>query len=189
MGLNPGHRVLEVGIGTGLSLSAYPRGVEVVGIDIAPQMLDKARRRAARSLLEPRPELRVMDARKLELADASFDSVVAMYVVSVTPEPERVVAEMVRVCRPGGAVVIVNHFRTESRLIRWAEVALRPLHRLVNYSAELDREDFLRRTGLQVVWSARANVLGYSTVLYCRREPVSEPASEVDPTRVTAATD
>ncbi|HSM28344.1 MAG TPA: class I SAM-dependent methyltransferase [Thioalkalivibrio sp.] len=188
MDLQPGQRVLEVGIGTGLSLAAYPPGVKVVGVDIAPEMLEKARRRADRCRRDPAPDLSVMDARALEFPDASFDTVVAMYVVSVSPEPERVVAEMVRVCRPGGAIVIVNHFRTESRLVRWTEAALRPLHRLVNYSAELDRHDFLSRTGLQVVWSARANILGYSTILYCRSEPVAETASEPDPARAFAAT-
>lgn len=187
MDLQPGQRVLEVGIGTGLSLAAYPPGVKVVGVDIAPEMLEKARRRATRCQREPAPDLNVMDARALEFPDASFDTVVAMYVVSVSPEPERVVAEMVRVCRPGGAIVIVNHFRTESRLVRWTETALRPLHRLVNYSAELDRHDFLRRTGLQVVWSARANILGYSTILYCQSEPVSGAVSEPDSEPVFAA--
>lgn len=171
MNLDPGQRVLEVGIGTGLSLSAYPAGVAIVGVDIAPEMLVKARRRAHFCRRNPAPELYEMDARQLDFPDASLDAVVAMYVVSVSPEPEKVVAEMVRVCRPGGAVVIVNHFRTDSKWVRWTEAALRPLHRLVNYSPELDRDDFLRRTGLDVVWSAQTNVLGYSTILYCRSRP------------------
>lgn len=167
MGLRADSRVLEVGVGTGMSLSAYPRDVRVTGIDIAPEMLQRARRRAEH---RPFTELKVMDARFLDFPDASFDVVAAMYVVSVTPDPERVVAEMARVCKPDGVLVIVNHFRTTARLVRFAEALLRPLHRMVNYSAELDREEFLERTGLRVIRSSRVNILGYSTVLYCARD-------------------
>jgi phosphatidylethanolamine/phosphatidyl-N-methylethanolamine N-methyltransferase len=118
MDLRPGARVLEVGVGTGLSLAAYPRDVSVFGVDLAPEMLDRARRRVARKGLSQILELKVMDARALDYPDAHFDVVVAMYVVSVTPDPERMVSEMLRVCRPGGQLVIVNHFRTESSLVR-----------------------------------------------------------------------
>jgi len=168
MDLRPGVRVLEVGVGTGLSLAAYPRDVQVFGVDLSPEMLDRARRRVARKGLSQILELKVMDARALDYPDAHFDVVVAMYVVSVTPDPERMVSEMLRVCRPGGQLVIVNHFRTESSLVRGIERLLRPLHRLVNFRADLDREQFLRRTSLQVQRSAQANILGYSTILYCR---------------------
>ena len=104
-------------------------------------------------------------ARALAYPGTHFDVVVAMYVVSVTPDPERVVSEMLRVCRPGGHLVIVNRFRTESSLSRGIERHLRPLHRLVNFRADLDRAHFLRRTNLQVQRSAQANILGYSTIL------------------------
>jgi phosphatidylethanolamine/phosphatidyl-N-methylethanolamine N-methyltransferase len=172
MDLQPGARILEVGVGTGLSLAAYPPDVEVTGGDISPAMLARARRRAAGRGLAQVRELAVMDARKLLYPDASFDLVVAMYVVSVTPEPEQVVAEMVRVCRPGGHLVIVNHFRTTSRLVRSAEALLRPLHGMVNYSSELDHDEFLQRTGLRAIRSTRVNILGYSTILYCSRDDV-----------------
>jgi phosphatidylethanolamine/phosphatidyl-N-methylethanolamine N-methyltransferase len=110
MDLRPGARVLEVGVGTGLSLAAYPRDVSVFGVDLAPEMLDRARRRVARKGLSQILELKVMDARALDYPDAHFDVVVAMYVVSVTPDPERMVSEVLRVCRPGGQLVIVNIF-------------------------------------------------------------------------------
>lgn len=83
-----------------------------------------------------------------------------MYVVSVTPDPEHMVSEMLRVCRPGGQLVIVNHFRTESSLVRGVEKLLRPLHRLVNFRADLDREQFLRCTGLRVQRSTQATSSG-----------------------------
>jgi len=174
MELRPRARVLEVGVGTGLSLAAYPREVQVFGVDLSPEMLGRARRRVARRGLRQILELKVMDARALEYPNAHFDVVVAMYVVSVTPEPERMVGEMLRVCRPGGQLVIVNHFRTESSLVRGVERLLRPLHRLVNFRADLDRDQFVQRTGLNVQRSALVNVLGYSTILYCGREGVRD---------------
>jgi phosphatidylethanolamine/phosphatidyl-N-methylethanolamine N-methyltransferase len=170
MDLEPGARILEVGVGTGLSLAAYLPGAEVTGVDISPAMLVRARRRVARRGLAQVRELAVMDARGLVYPDARFDVVVAMHVVSVTPEPEQVVAEMLRVCRPGGRLVIVNRFRTTSRLVRWAQTLLRPLHGTVNYSAALDHDEFLQRTGLRVIRSTRANILGYSTILCCSRD-------------------
>ncbi|MGM0812210.1 MAG: class I SAM-dependent methyltransferase, partial [Pseudomonadota bacterium] len=168
MNLQPGARVLEVGIGTGLALSAYPRGVRITGVDLSLEMLERARRRAGGMELARVVDLKVMDARALDYPNASFDAVVAMYVVSVTPEPERVIAEMRRVCRPGGQLVIVNHFRTTSRTVRITEKLLRPLHRMVNYSAELDYDAFVQKTGLEVIRCSRANILGYSTVVHCR---------------------
>lgn len=174
MALQPGARVLEVGIGTGLSLAAYPGHVQIFGVDLSPEMLDRTRRRVIRRQLSHVAELKVMDARALDYPDAHFDLVVAMYVVSVTPDPEQVVREMLRVCRPGGQLVIVNHFRTESRFVLGMERLLRPLHRLVSFRADLDREQFVQRTGLNVQRSASVNVLGYSTILYCGREGVRD---------------
>jgi len=173
MDLQPGARVLEVGVGTGLALSAYPEGAHITGVDISSEMLERARKRIAVTGLADVVDLRVMDARTLDYPDATFDAVVAMYVVSVTPEPERVIAEMRRVCRPDGQLVIVNHFRTTSRAVRVTEKLLRPLHRMVNYSAELDYDEFVQRTGLEVIRSSRANILGYSTVLHCRSRGAS----------------
>lgn len=181
MNLRSGARVLEVGVGTGLSLSAYPEDVRVTGVDISPEMLRRARTRADLRGLVQVADLRVMDARAIDYDDASFDVVVAMYVVSVTPEPEQVIAEMRRVCRPAGQLVIVNHFRTTSRLVRWTERLLQPLHRRVNYSAELDQDEFVQRTGLKVMQSTRANILGYSTVLYCSPRDERPQALEAGP--------
>jgi phosphatidylethanolamine/phosphatidyl-N-methylethanolamine N-methyltransferase len=165
--LSPGDKVLEVGVGTGLSLHRYPREAHVEGIDLAVDMLAKAQRRVERKGLAQVKGLHAMDARALTFEDDSFDAVVAMYVVSVTGEEERVVGEMRRVCKPGGLLVIVNHFKTRSFFVRMAEVLLRPIHRAVRFRADLELDDFTRRTGLVVERSFRANIFGYSTILCC----------------------
>lgn len=164
----PGSRILEVGVGTGLSLAAYPANVRVTGIDLAPGMLAKARARVSRKRLSHVEELVPMDACAMRFEAARFDAVVAMYVVSVVDDPVRLVREMRRVCKPGGDIVIVNHFRTDSRLVRAAEVVLKPIHRLVRFRSDLDLSDFTRRTGLCVERAFPVNVMGYSTVLCCR---------------------
>src|SRR4030067_553071 len=112
-----GERILEVGVGTGLSLPLYPSGVQVTGIDISDEMLARARTRTARDGLEHVAALLRMDAEHMQFRDDSFDKVVAMYVVSVVPSPAQLVAEMRRVCRPGGEVYIVNHFQHDTPLL------------------------------------------------------------------------
>src|SRR6185312_14210121 len=100
LNLKPGDRVLEVGVGTGLSLPLYPRDVKITGIDVSREMLEKARRRVARRRLANIEALLEMDAERMSFADASFDKVVAMYVVPVVENPVRLLEELHRVCRP-----------------------------------------------------------------------------------------
>lgn len=119
-------RVLEVGVGTGLSLPSYERHLEIVGIDLSPEMLDKARERVAEEHLDHVTGLHEMDAGDLKFDDGSFDTVVAMYVMTVVPEPEKVMSELARVCRPGGEVVLVNHFSQEDGMRGWVERRMAP---------------------------------------------------------------
>ena len=122
--LAPGERVLEVGVGTGLSLPLYPRSVRVTGIDVSGEMLAKARQRVARHRLANVEALEEMDAEAMSFADGSFDKVVAMYVLPVVGRPERLLAELHRVCRPRGAIFLVNHVRSDNPVIGAAEKAL-----------------------------------------------------------------
>ncbi len=124
LALRSGERVLEVGVGTGLSLPLYPADVRVTGIDVSGEMLAKARERVARRGLKNVEALLEMDAQAMSFPDASFDKVVAMYVISVVAHPERLLAELRRVCRPGGEVLIVNHVRSDNRAIAAVEKAL-----------------------------------------------------------------
>ena len=119
-------RVLEVGVGTGLSLPDYRSSLEIVGIDLSPEMLEKARERVAEESLENVAGLYEMDASALKFADNSFDTVVAMYVMTVVPEPEKVMRELMRTCKPGGEVMLVNHFSTDDGVRGWVERRMAP---------------------------------------------------------------
>lgn len=136
--LKPGDRVLEVGVGTGLSLPLYPRSVRITGIDVSGDMLEKARRRVARRKLENVDALLEMDAENMTFADASFDKVVAMYVVSVVPRPAKLLEELHRVCRPDGEIFIVNHFQSENPIVARFERALAGLSSQIGFHTDVD---------------------------------------------------
>jgi len=121
-----GGRVLEVGVGTGLSLPHYGPYLKISGVDISSEMLDKARERVAKHDLRNVEALREMDAANLDFSDNSFDIVVAMYVMTVVPNPERVMQELERVCAPGGEVMIVNHFSQDEGARGWVERKMAP---------------------------------------------------------------
>ncbi len=171
MGLRSGEHVLEVGVGTGQSLPLYPRDVRITGVDLSPHMLEKARQRVRRHGLENVEGLLEMDATKLNFPDNSFDVVIAMYIISVVDDPDRVVEEMRRVCRPGGRIVIVNHFHSPSVWMKLWHILVRPIHRVVRFRSDLDYRPLVTRAGLMVERQCRANLCGYSTVLCCRKPP------------------
>ncbi|MBI5503882.1 MAG: methyltransferase domain-containing protein [Deltaproteobacteria bacterium] len=137
-----GARVLEVGIGTGLSLDAYPRHCSVIGIDLSRDMLDRCEDKMDPAQHE-HIELRQMDALHLEFPDQSFDYVTAFHVITVVPEPRKMLAEMVRVCKPGGKIVIINHFSSERALIRFVVDGVDPITRYLGWSTRLRLHDVL----------------------------------------------
>ena len=110
-----GGTVLEVGVGTGLSLPAYDRATRIVGIDISEPMLAKARARVRRLGLGNVDGLMLMDAERLDFADASFDVVVSQYVVTAVADPEAALDEFARVLKPGGAIILTTPRRGGAR--------------------------------------------------------------------------
>jgi len=129
MGIAPSDRVLEVGVGTGINGCLYPRDCNVTGIDFSGSMLEKARERFLRKGVT-NVRLHEMDAAALTFPDDTFDIVYAPYVISVVSDPFAVVHEMFRVCRPGGRVIIRNHFRSKNRMGAWAEKLIAPFRRV-----------------------------------------------------------
>lgn len=173
MDIQPGDHVLEVGVGTGLSLPEYPEGVHVTGVDLSPEMIELARARVERMEL-PNVTLAEMDASDMHFSDGCFDHVVAMYVLSVAPEPEQVMNEMRRVCRPGGQLFVVNHFRHQNPVIRTCEKALAPLSRFVGFRPDFALDEFVERNDLNVLETRPVNLFGYWTLLRASRDPRSQ---------------
>jgi len=131
-----GGRVLEVGVGTGLSLSDYARSTRIVGIDISQPMLEKARLRVQRYRLDNVEDIAVMDAEHLDFPDASFNVVVAQYVVTAIPHPERALDEFVRVVKPGGEIILTTRIGAETGMRGTIEKWLMPLTSRLGWRTE-----------------------------------------------------
>ena len=168
MKLRRGTDVLEVGVGTGLNAPLYPPHCRVTGIDISAPMLRKARERIARGRFQLR--LLQLDAAQLTFADNSFDIVYAPYTISVVPDPVRVAREMHRVCKPGGAIVILNHFRSTDPLIARVERALSPLTVHVGFRADLDLPQLLSSAGLRAASIDATNIPPSWRLVTCFKE-------------------
>lgn len=158
-------RILEVGVGTGLSLPLYPRDVQVTGIDISVDMLARAHNRVVRESLNHVVTLEVMDAEQMRFEDNTFDKVIAMYVASVVPHPVQLVNEMRRVCKKDGELFIVNHFKHTNPIIGGAESLIAPLSKLLGFRPNFPLTDFVRETQLEIVESSPVNLFGYWTLL------------------------
>jgi len=143
-----GGRILDVGVGTGLSLSDYSRNIKLCGVDISEPMLRKAQQRVRAQGLANVETLAVMDAKNLAFRDASFDAVVAQYVITTVPEPEATLDDFVRVLKPGGELILVNHVGVESGPRRILDLAVAPLARRLGWRTEFPLERLVK-------WAAR----------------------------------
>jgi len=131
-----GGRVLDVGVGTGLSLTDYAPTTRICGVDLSEPMLRKAQTRRAALRLDHVEVLGVMDAQRLAFADDTFDAVVAQYVVTTVPHPEQALDEFVRVLKPGGELIVVNHIGAERGPRKWFELGFAPLARRLGWRPE-----------------------------------------------------
>jgi phosphatidylethanolamine/phosphatidyl-N-methylethanolamine N-methyltransferase len=169
MGIKPGDRVLEVGVGTGINTALYPSDCAVTGIDFSSSMLEKAHDRIARKGIR-NVRLAQMDAQNMTFADDSFDIVYAPYVISVVPNPVAVTREMYRVCRPGGKIIILNHFRSKSRLGSWLEKIIAPFTLYLGFKSDLDLPAFLVQANLKPVSIEKVNVPRIWSLVTCIKE-------------------
>ena len=160
-----GESILEVGVGTGLSAMSYPRDCRVAAIDLSPHMLERARARLARRDVRHVTLLR-MDAAHLAFGDAQFDGIYAPYVMNVVHDPVAVAREMLRVCKPAGRVVLLNHFNHETGNDPVDRVLGRLASRIgVNWHVDLP--SLLRDSGLTAQSVERVNLPRVSSVVVC----------------------
>jgi phosphatidylethanolamine/phosphatidyl-N-methylethanolamine N-methyltransferase len=168
----PAGRVLEVGVGTGLALPLYRPDHRVVGIDLSPDMLRRAEQRVADRNLWNVERLAEMDAANLAFPDGSFDVAVAMFVMTVVPDCPCVLAEMTRVVRPGGRIVVVNHFSAEGGPRAAVERWLSRFAASLGWHPEFDKGQMLGRAGMQLLSERSLSPLGLYTLLVFARTPV-----------------
>jgi phosphatidylethanolamine/phosphatidyl-N-methylethanolamine N-methyltransferase len=158
--------ILEVGVGTGLTLCRYPATSSIVGIDLSNDMLDIARQRAAR-LTDHSIHLAAMNAEAMDFPNACFDCVAIPYVLSVTPHPERLVAEIRRVCRKGGIILILNHF-SGSRFWWFLERAVRLLANRIGFRSDFCFDEQILKYDWEIESVRKVNFLGLSRLVKIR---------------------
>jgi len=165
----PAARVLEVGVGTGIALPLYKPEHRVTGIDLSPEMLARARKRVAERGLANVEALTEMDAGALAFTEAGFDAAVAMFVMSVVPDPQRVLDETIRVVRPGGRIVLVNHFAAESGMRAAAERWLARYGAALGWHPEFSFDAVLGHAAMRLIEQRRLFPFGLYTLLVFER--------------------
>ena len=176
-----GGRVLEVGVGTGISLPQYASNVRIFGTDISEAMLDKARARVSELRLKNVEGLAVMDAEKLELPDCSFDLVMAQYVVTAVPNPEVALDEFARVLRPGGELIILTRVSADDGMRRFIEQQLQPVVRRLGFrTAEFAWSRYARwlagAKGMELTERRLIPPLGHFSLVRFRKVDVAKAA-------------
>lgn len=166
MDIRSGARVLEVGVGTGINLPLYPRACDVTGIDLSGHMLEKAHGRIVRQGLVNCGVLE-MDAAAMSFPDNSFDIVYAPYLISVVPDPVQVAREMRRVCRSGGRIVILNHFKSTNPVLSRIETAISPLTVHIGFKSDLCLPGFLTQAELTPISVQKVNLPRMWSLVTC----------------------
>ena len=161
-----GAHLLEVGVGTGLSIPTLPRNITISAIDLSQKMLERAQKRVSELKLE-NIRLVKMDAADLKFPDNSFDRVLAAYFISAVPDPVQVVQEMKRVCRPGGCLVFLNHFQYEHPVLGSIESLLSPLFYRIGFRTDLRLQNLMQECDLETERVEKIDDLGHWKAVRC----------------------
>jgi phosphatidylethanolamine/phosphatidyl-N-methylethanolamine N-methyltransferase len=168
-----GGRILDVGVGTGISLLEYSGRNRIVAVDYSEPMLRKARRRVAEQALAHIEALAVMDAQRLGFPDAAFDAVVAQYLITAVPDPEAALDEFVRVTKPGGEIILVNHLGADAGLRRDFEHCFAPLARQLGWRPEFKwarlAQWLERRASVRLIERRAVGLMGQFSLIRFRR--------------------
>jgi len=186
----PGQRVLDLGVGTGMTLPYYPPGVHVVGMDLSAGMLEKAREKAEREDLAG-VELVQGDAMHPPFAPRSFDHVLVTHVISVVSDPARLLRVARTLVKPGGRVVILNHFASAHPVVRGFERLLNPIFLRVGWKSDLDLVEVLRACPMGLEYQFKLGWLDLWRIVVLSDSPTAAPAlapEPDDPERVGIAT-
>jgi phosphatidylethanolamine/phosphatidyl-N-methylethanolamine N-methyltransferase len=166
LSLEPGARVLEVGVGTGLSLPAYPSHCHVVGVDLAPEMLERAQEKVDWNGWR-HVQLMEMDALNLKFEDSTFDYVMAFHVVSVVPDAQRLMEQMIRVAKPEGTIVVINHFRSRHKPLAALDSLIEPITRKLGWQT-LGANQVFADPALEITRQYKTSQHSLFNVVVCR---------------------
>jgi phosphatidylethanolamine/phosphatidyl-N-methylethanolamine N-methyltransferase len=177
-----GGRILDVGVGTGISLTDYSRRNRIAGVDYSEPMLRKAHERVREHELDNVEVLAVMDAQHLGFKDSFFDAVVAQYVITAVPDPEAALDEFARVTRPGGEIILINHLGAEAGPRRLFEQAFAPLARRLGWRPEFRWHRLLqwsaRHGGVRVIERQPMPPLGHFSLIRFERSAAAATPAE-----------
>ncbi len=162
--IKTGDKILEVGVGTGLTLPLYPHDCEITGIDLSTSMLKQAEQLIKKMKIHKAKVLK-MDATKLEFPDNHFDGVLGNLFISATTFPVESLKEMKRVCKPGGTLVLMNHFKSENLVLSGLEKAIEPLAHVAGFRSALDMQPLLDATRLKVKNIQKVNMFNLWTAV------------------------
>jgi len=175
--LKPGDRVLEVGIGTGMSLLAYPREIELTGVDLSESMLAQAQKQISDGRMSNFHVL-PMNAEELKFPDASFDVVTSFHVISVVSDPRRMMLEMLRVCKPGGRILLINHFRSNNPWIARMVDSAGAVTRRLGWRTDLSLQEIVAEMPLKVERRYKTSPTSLFTIMTATKldVPAEQPA-------------
>ncbi len=162
-------KIIEVGVGTGLSLPLYRSDLQIVGVDISEKMLAKAKDKITSHHLQG-ITLQAMDATALQFPDESFDFVVAMYVVSVVPDIDQFLNEINRVCKKNGEIIIVNHFSSTHPFLKKFEQLLSSAQSYIGFKSDFSIDKILNYPHFKLLNSHKTNLFGYWKLLHLKKQ-------------------